>query len=111
MQYFGLKDVRDVIVEYRNGVGPSHRQSCESESAEWALEGHEVARGFSDSPFIIADKEVHHSGTGATRELFSELLCKRRNTGMGDSDGVSPSSDSTQRRVPSFFRMVNQRLR
>ena len=80
--------MHDVIVEYRNGVSPSHRQSCESESAEWTLEGREVTRRFSDSAFIIADEKVHHSSAGTTCELFSKLFCKGRNTRMGDSDCV-----------------------
>jgi hypothetical protein len=42
MWYLRSEDVRDIIMEYQNGVSPSHWQSCESESAEWTLEGREV---------------------------------------------------------------------
>jgi hypothetical protein len=88
MWYLGLDDVRDVIVEYRNGVSPSHQQSCESESTQWTPEGCEVARRFSNSMFVIADEKVHHSGTGATCELFSKLFSKGQNAGMHYSDCV-----------------------
>jgi hypothetical protein len=88
MWYLRSEDVRDIIVEYWNRVSPSHWQSCESESAEWTLEGCEVARRFSDSAFLIADEKVHHSGAGATCELFSKLFGKGRKTGMCYSDCV-----------------------
>src|SRR6267378_6037805 len=82
------EDVCDVIVKYRNGVSPSHWQGCESECSEWTLEGREVARRFGDSAFIIADEQIHHSGAGATRELFGELFGKRRNTRMRYGDCI-----------------------
>jgi len=58
MRYLGSEDVCDVIVEYWNGISPSHWQGCESECSEWTLEGREVARRFGDSAFIIADEQI-----------------------------------------------------
>ena len=88
MRHLGSEDVRDVIVEYRNGISPSHWQGCESECSEWTLEGREVSRRFGDSAFVIADEQIHHSGAGATRELFGELFGKRRNTRMRYGDCI-----------------------
>src|SRR6267378_5498113 len=84
MRHLGSEDVRDVIVEYRNRISPSHWQGCESECSEWTLEGREVARRFSDSSLVIADEQIHHSGASVTHELFS----KRRNTRMCYGDCI-----------------------
>ena len=70
MRDFRLQDESDVVVEDRDGVGPTHREGDEALCSERCLECGVVSRAFGDWSFVISDIEVEHSSASASGELF-----------------------------------------
>jgi hypothetical protein len=85
---FGLENVGDVVVEDRNGVGPSHGEANEAKKSEGGLEGGQVSRGFGDVTFIITDVEIKHRTACTTSELFCEMVRIGDDAGVFDCDFV-----------------------
>ena len=55
MGYLGLENVSDIIVEYGDGVSPSHWQGDESECPKGGLKGSEVARCLCQAMLVISN--------------------------------------------------------
>jgi hypothetical protein len=85
---FGLENVGDVVMEDRNGIGPSHREANETEKSERGIECGQVSGGFGNVTFIIADVEIKHRTACTTSELFCEMFRVGDDAGVFDCDFV-----------------------
>jgi hypothetical protein len=55
---FWFEDKGDVFVKNGDRVSPTHRQTSESYSAEWGLDGCEVARRNVKGAVVVAHEEI-----------------------------------------------------
>lgn len=85
---FGKEDVGDVVMEYRNGITPTHRESAMSQGAVGCLESGKVARIFRYKSLVVANIEIEHRAAGSTSELFGEIIWSRSDAGMLNGDFV-----------------------
>ena len=56
MWNFGLQDIGDIVVEYRDRIGPTHRKSNESKHAKGGLKHCIIMRGFCNKSLVVSDK-------------------------------------------------------
>ena len=56
--YFGLENEGNVVMEDRDKVSPSHRESHEPLRTKRGLEGREIMQTFCDQTLIVSDIEV-----------------------------------------------------
>src|SRR6267154_1178360 len=75
-------------MEYRNRICPTHWKCNQAKRYERCLKRGIISRGFIDSSLVVAYVEIEDAATCTACEVFGELLCKRRNTGMLYRNGV-----------------------
>src|SRR6267154_4420707 len=86
--YLALQNICDVVMEYRNRIRPTHWKSNQAKRSEGCLKRGVISRGFIDGALVVAYVEIEDAATCTACEVFGELFCERRNTGMLYRDGV-----------------------
>ena len=89
----GVGDLRllyvgNVIMKNRHRIDPTHREGDQAERTKRELEGGKVARCIGEAALIVANVEVKHTTASVACEVLADLVGKRGDAGVFDSNPV-----------------------